>query len=75
MSECNCIKSTFVFYVFERPNKWWHKLPFVDTLPTATKILTIHGDTLKEIETKRDEIKNQLKEKYGVKYFVKVYVK
>ena len=73
MTECNCLSSTLAYYVYPKSTKWWHKAPFVIAYPKEKAVITIHGDTLKEIETKRDEIKKQLEEKHGSSFEVFVY--
>ena len=70
---CKCLISHYDFFIFKKENKW---LPaFLSRLPIETKSLIIHGESLDEIELKRDEIKNQLEKKYGEGYYVVVHVK
>lgn len=73
MDNCSCLTTTCTFYTVKKPNKWWEKL--VTDIPKDVETLTIHGDTLKDIVSKRDDIKKQLQDKYGSNYYIGVYVK
>lgn len=74
-SECKCFSSTYEFNVY----KWTKPHHFFfggrDTYPTETKIVTIQGNTIEEIESKRDEIKNKLREEWDKeRYVIRVYI-
>lgn len=69
MTECPCLQMKVVFAVYLKPTHFWHKLPFsIRTLPIETKTIVIHGDTLKELNEKKEEIKKEILSNYDDTY-------
>lgn len=78
---CKCMQSTYEFVVYRVPYRWWHTKAFFGVAaPNEVqfgfdrKRITIHADSLTELERKRDDIKKQLEKKHGDKYEVSVYL-
>ena len=80
MSECACLQSTYEFSIYKRVK---HKTVIgrffgsnTESWPKVTKIITVNGKTIEELETRRDDIKNQLEIKYPTdKYYIRVWIK
>ena len=70
MNKCNCLVSKYSFVVMKN-YKW---TPVMMRYPYEIKLITIHGESLDEIESKRDDIKKQLEKKYGEQYKVWVNI-
>ena len=74
MSDCKCLVVKYVFVIYKKPKTWFQKTSWSSVgCPEAYYRITIHGDSLQEIQTKRDEIKKELLEKYDSDYAVKAY--
>jgi len=75
MTECACLSQKYRIAVYRRPYKWWHGTSFAPTevqYGAKVEIVTIHGETLKEIESKLIGIQNDMMEGMDKeKYFVR----
>ena len=75
MTECKTFSSSFEFLVYRwtKPHHWF--FGGEEPYSIARKSITIQGDSIEEIELKRDKITEQLREQYPLdKFRVKVYI-
>jgi len=68
MTECKCLESTFQFDIYKRvKHTSWFGRNFrsgLDEWSKLTHIVTIHAETLPGIGKRRNEIREELEEKY-----------
>lgn len=74
MSDCKCLTSKYEFRVYKKHYKWWQKMLSND-YALDTRIVTVYGDTISELEEQRRSIENKLydiwdKENYTVRVWV-----
>ena len=75
MSECSCMQARFKFGAYKKLSpRFWNKNRYDYFNPIYSQVITIHGDNLKEIEEKKQQIIDELKIKYSEpKYSVEAW--
>lgn len=68
MPDCKCLTSTYEFIVYKKHRKWWQDL-LTTQYPEERKVITVHGDTIEELEEQSQLIVDSLYKKYNEEEF------
>ena len=65
ITECSCLQSQIMFRAARKLSpRPWNKNRYDYGWPTYSQVITIHGETLQEIDEKKEAILKELRVKY-----------
>ena len=73
--DCSCLSQKIRFYAYhQRPWKWYEKLDFFRSKWIADTVITIHGETMADIDTKIESFKKDYASTFDEKVKINTFV-